>query len=99
MASVRGSRFFGLLLARASLLAAPIARAQSWSSTGGEFQRATRGLLFHSLRNTTIVCDPWAAVHRGGLFKHAPRNSTRVPINTLIETTKRATLEVKQQQY
>ena len=77
MTQFTGSRLAGLLLACASMVAAPFAQAQSWSPVAGDFQGGViRALFVPSLGSTTAAGDSWAAVYYGGMFKRAPGSST-----------------------
>lgn len=83
MTHFTGSRLAGFLLACASLLATPLAQAQSWSPVGGDFQGGSmRALYVPSLGGATTTGDSWAAVYYGGMYKQAAGSSTWTPINT-----------------
>ncbi len=78
-----------ILLACASLFAAPFAQAQSWTQATGEFQGGyVRGLFVPTLSTATATGDSWAAVYYGGMFKRTAGSSSWTPMNTGL-TTKR----------
>ena len=75
-------RLSGTLLACASVLAAPIALAQSWSpiQTPGQ-GGSVRNLVVPAQFSSTLVGDSWAAIEYGGMYRQAAGSSTWTAMN------------------